>query len=467
MSRAAALGYRGELQARGAELLQTFRNSSAVVARIPAELAPELRRLSFVNYVEAESFGHAGQSSAQDTSWGVHLIGAPTVWSSTNITGQNAHITILDTGVDSVHRWNLARDGPADIGLDCLYVGTVANTCYQEYTHGSHVAGIANARNNDTGTIGVAYAASGFSSVRICAANGACSQSAMATALDWTTSNGYARQIVNVSIQSCTVNSTIAEAVARSISDGNIVVAIAGNTTYEGTSPLCVETEVGSTGVTWPGRYPDVLTVSGSLPGDAFAAPNTPPCIAGSRYGPQVELAAPFWTTNAMSVGGQWEVDEVCGTSYAAPVVVAVAALVWSYYPTWTASNVRCHLCNTAVQNLGDADHFGCGRVSAYNAIFVPFNVTPQVPGVVQTEGTKQLIGSADWPAAGWQWERRDEGGQWTNWSNQQNSSFYASPGEYTIEWRLSATRLGIVTRVDSTTRQTRVCIPFSESCLQ
>src|SRR5206468_3483614 len=70
-----------------------------------------------------------------------------------------------------------------------------------------------------------------------------------------------------------------------------------------------------STGVIYPGRYSWVMAISGALEDDAFAdAPpegggGNPPggcgegdmcgvpdwCPAGSRYGPQIELAAPFW----------------------------------------------------------------------------------------------------------------------------------------------------------------------------
>lgn len=365
MSRGEALSYRQMLEARGAVLLQTLRNSSTVFARIPPELAPQLRRLPFVNFLVPESFGMPGQAPpAQDTGWGAKLIGAPWVWYNTSMAGQWATITILDTGVDSVHRWNMSLDGPENLFLDCLYVGTIGDSCYQEgNVHGSHVAGIASARNNDVGVIGIAFNPYQFASVRVCNGAVGCPWSALIVGLDWTTSNGYARQIVNISIQGCAGSPALVEAVARSYGAGNLIVSIAGNTTFS------CGGEVGATGVTYPGRYPSVVAVSGSLPNDAFAIPNSPPCTGGSRFGPEVDLAAPFWA-NSMVENGEWDV--FCGTSMAAPVVAGVAAMLWTRNTSWSAFDVWLALCNSAVKGLGDASHFGCGRVSAYNALQPP-----------------------------------------------------------------------------------------------
>ena len=80
ISRAEALAGRAVIQARGAEITMTLRHSSMVVATIPAEVAPALRRLPAVDYVEPSFPGMVQQASTQDTSWGVKKVRAHLVW---------------------------------------------------------------------------------------------------------------------------------------------------------------------------------------------------------------------------------------------------------------------------------------------------------------------------------------------------------------------------------------------------
>jgi subtilisin family serine protease len=59
------------------------------------------------------------------------------------------------------------------------------------------------------------------------------------------------------------------------------------------------------------------------------------------------------------------------GTSMATPHVSAVAAQVWSYFPSCTAAQIRASL-NLSAQDLGPAgrdDKFGNGLVQAKDAI--------------------------------------------------------------------------------------------------
>jgi hypothetical protein len=100
MSRSAVLATRELLAQLPITFVRTFRFSSDVVADIPPSLAPELRRLPFVNYVSPDYLAFPGQSS-QDTTWGARKIGAKFAWPIT--TGNYSTITMIDTGVDSVH----------------------------------------------------------------------------------------------------------------------------------------------------------------------------------------------------------------------------------------------------------------------------------------------------------------------------------------------------------------------------
>ena len=122
IDRSTALAGRAEVAALGAQILMTFRHSSAVVATIAPNLAPVLRSLPTVDYVEA-SFPGAVQ--AQDTSWGVKRVSAHLVWPGwygLATRGEGVFVTILDGGVDESHRWSLAGDGPENLNLDCYWI---------------------------------------------------------------------------------------------------------------------------------------------------------------------------------------------------------------------------------------------------------------------------------------------------------------------------------------------------------
>jgi len=77
MPRSVALAARHAIEARGATVLRTMRTSSMVVARIPADIAPALRQLPFVNYLEPDgSFSLAeGRIALQDV--GSHHLSPP------------------------------------------------------------------------------------------------------------------------------------------------------------------------------------------------------------------------------------------------------------------------------------------------------------------------------------------------------------------------------------------------------
>ena len=198
----------------------------------------------------------------------------------------------------------------------------------------------------------------------------------MAAALDWARNSGYARHVVNISIQFCEGNATFASALAQAVSAGILVVSIAGNT-----SLICPSgSGAGTSGVSFPGKYPEVFTVSGTMEDDSFAT-GTSPCSAGSRSGPEVDLSAPFWHPS-MTASGVWA-SAWCGTSFAAPAVAAAAAVLWSANTSWTATQVADRLILTAVDlpPSGRDNQFGWGRVALYNAFSTVPSLTANIDG--------------------------------------------------------------------------------------
>ena len=96
-----------------------------------------------------------------------------------------------------------------------------------------------------------------------------------------------------------------------------------------------------------------------------------------STYGSFVKLAAPGLSILTTSNGGGYQ--SWYGTSFSAPIVAGVAALVKSLHPEYTAAQVEAVLFSTAV-DLGVAGKdtlYGYGRVSAQAAVALATSAPP------------------------------------------------------------------------------------------
>lgn len=155
-------------------------------------------------------------------------------------------------------------------------------------------------------------------------------------------------RVVNMSLVACRDTVELRRAVADAEDAGLLVVAAAGNTGQ------CRDDEV-----PFPASLPGVLTVGGvDLRVDAPA--NLGELGAGRQIadysvpGPWVDLAAPggpvstVLDTGSRSVTVTGDPEPFVGTSFAAPVVSATAALVWQRRPDLTAAQMRALLVATA-----------------------------------------------------------------------------------------------------------------------
>ncbi|OLT11442.1 type VII secretion-associated serine protease mycosin [Pseudonocardia sp. CNS-139] len=198
--------------------------------------------------------------------------------------------------------------------------------------------------------------------------------------------------VVNVSEAVCLPPDRAAAAGARlqaalryAADAGTVVVAAAGNAG----SGSCTADADGR--VALPGWYDDhVLTVGATGPDGRPAAFSVP--------GPWVDVAAPGTGLRSLAVDGGTTAEGVTGTSFAAPWVAGLAALVRERYPQLSAAEVVERIVATARPVPDPAGAAGAGVVDPLAALRGPAGpaVTELRPGPPRTRRR-----STRWPRVG------------------------------------------------------------------
>ena len=260
-------------------------------------------------------------------------------------TGTGVTVAVIDSGVDASVpqlRGRVLAGDSLDTSSDA---GAATADCLG---HGTMVAGIIGAQKAaGTGFEGIAPGAL-ILPVRIYSQNTTASSTALAAALIWAADHGA--KVVNISASADQPSDTLRAAVAYAQAHDVLIVAAAGNGFQQGDP------------VTYPASYPGVLAV-GSIGADGHVA-------ATSQSGPFVSLVAPGENVLSLGTGGPGHVLD-SGTSFAAPFVSGVAALVRSAYPGLSAAQVKNRLEQTAdhpALPLPDAA-YGWGVVDPYRAL--------------------------------------------------------------------------------------------------
>ena len=281
----------------------------------------------------------------EEMAWGIDRIDADLAWASS--TGAGVKVAILDTGIDIDHP-DLVVSGGVNV------LGPFRTEKYNDDNgHGTHVAGIVAALDNDIGVIGVApnaelYAVKAFNRKAIGF------DSDIIDGIDWAINNTtYGRMdVINMSFGGSD-NASLHQAIQAAYNAGIVMVAAAGNE--------------GDDFVHYPARYPETIAVSATTINDELAS--------FSSYASdlaQVEainlLAAPGKDINSTWNNGGYYVGS--GTSMATPHVVGTAVLLIASGVTGP-ENVMIALKSSA-EDLGPAGndiYFGYGLVDAEAAV--------------------------------------------------------------------------------------------------
>jgi subtilisin len=196
--------------------------------------------------------------------------------------------------------------------------------------HGTHIAGIAAALDNDQGIVGVAPGARVWA-VKVLDENGSGSFSDVICGLNWVVKHGGTIDVVNLSLSGAgsdgpCESSPLHQAICNVVYSGVPVVVAAGN---QGTDA--------STRV--PASFDEVITVSGMADSDGAPGHAGPETCTGqaddtflpySNYGADVDVAAPG--DCILSLGKDGKLRQESGTSSASPHVAgAVADFIQSF----------------------------------------------------------------------------------------------------------------------------------------
>jgi len=278
----------------------------------------------------------------RDIPWAQQRLLPHRVWPLTRGNGQL--VAVIDTGVDAAVP---QLSGRVLAGQDLTAgPGTAADTdCVG---HGTFIAGIiAAAQVDGIGFAGIAPAAT-ILPIRQASAGSGGTASVLASAIRAAVAAGAG--VVNISVVSVHSSPELEAAVAEALRRDVVVVAAASNDAENGNPKA------------YPAAYPGVLAV-GAIGADGNRADF-------SETGAYIGVAAPG--VDVISVGPRGPGHLVGrGTSYAAPFVAGVAALVRSYRPELTAAQVKHRLEITADHPASalPSPQLGWGVVNPYAAV--------------------------------------------------------------------------------------------------
>lgn len=282
--------------------------------------------------------------------WALTALKAETVHQSTK--GSGVTVAVLDTGVKSSHA---DLSGRVLSGTDYVSPGTSAN---DENGHGTHIAGIiAAVQNNSRGIAGMAPSAK-ILPVRVLDRNGSGTSANVAKGIIYAADRGA--KVINLSLGSNQSSTAMQSAVAYAISKNVLVVAAGGNS---GCGLLGAPKE-------YPASYSGVVGVGAVTQSISRAS--------YSSCGSWVDVVAPgdriISTMIRSSVGlGCSSSADYCtlsGTSFSAPYVAATGALAISRRG-WSQSTVASRLQSTAT-DLGPAGkdkYYGAGFINPLKLI--------------------------------------------------------------------------------------------------
>ncbi len=371
----------------GGRVLRSLEIIRAFTARLTASAALRLARDPAVRWVSLDAaVWETGCSdcisSSNLKSAYIRSIRADKVWSQSGFPqGRNVGVAVLDSGV------NPQTDLYTVYGDDRLVAAVNFNTDdnqtpYDNYGHGSHVAGVigGNGRSYNGYYIGVAPQ-SNIINVKVSNDDGSAYMSSVIAGMQWILENkdNYNIRVVNISMNSAEMesyNTSPFDAAAEVLwFNGIVVVVSAGNTGTGGFYPPANDPfviTVGATDDKGTASVSDDVVASFSAYGktdDGFKKPDlvAPGKNIISLMGNSNGVLPTEHPENIIK-GGYFKMS---GTSVSAPVVAGTVALLLEDEPNLTPDQVKYRLMATANKTWAGytSTKAGYGIVDAYAAV--------------------------------------------------------------------------------------------------
>jgi len=323
-----------------------------------ATLSPEAVRTlganPIVDYIEPDRIVELDDVQSPVPSWGLSRIdqrsGPPDNRYRHDLSGEKAHVYIIDSGIRASHR-DFDKEEPNKPIVKRIGNGYSAvpglNPNEDCIGHGTHVAGIA------AGTsYGVAKKAT-IHSVRVFGCVPTTPASVVIAGVNWVTVNRLHPAVVNMSLGGLP-SQALDSAVQRLITFGVTVVVAAGNANKN----ACDYS---------PARVPAAITAGSSS--FWYVDVRSP----FSNYGPCVDIFAPGHSINSTSNTGDNDSTIKSGTSMAAPHVTGWVAMYLDVFDKATPAAIQAALIEHSTKNV----LWDIGAGSPNRLLYVP-NVDDQ-----------------------------------------------------------------------------------------
>ncbi|MFJ9926637.1 type VII secretion-associated serine protease mycosin [Streptomyces misionensis] len=331
-------------------LLRTAAIAAATLCTATVALAPPAAADSFSDQCNFPNKLYPGRP------WALQRVLLDELWSQSK--GKNVRVAVIDTGVDTKNP-QLTHAVDASSGANLLPDKNgkgekidrgKADGTTDTVGHGTRVAGIIAARPlPGTGFVGLAPEAT-IIPIKQNDADGDGTAETLAAAIEHAIREKA--QVINISQDTANAVQP-ADGLRRAVDDALqhqiVVVASAGNDGLDGNDKR-----------TYPASYPGVLAVAASDRNNERAA--------FSQSGDFVGVAAPgVDMISTVPKGGHCSDS---GTSFSAPYVAGVAALIKAKHPDWTAREVIAQIEQTAERSVAGHDHLvGWGVVDPVRAL--------------------------------------------------------------------------------------------------
>ena len=315
-----------QVNIEGTEILHIYEDVlNGFAISVPNEGVIEvLEQSPFVDYIEKDK---TVKAFAQTLPSGVNRVdGDLSSTKSGNGGGAvNTDIAILDSGIHTSH---------SDLNIyhqKTFVSGTSSGN--DDNGHGTHVAGIAAAKDNSIGVVGVAPGAKLWA-IKVLDRNGSGALSTIIKGIDYIRQYASQIEVANLSLGCECKSSAFDTAINNAVKAGITFVVAAGNSGKDASTFS-------------PANNPNVIAVSAIGDSDGKCGGTGPSTGSGrddtlasfSNYGSVVDLAAPGTKIYSTYKGNSY--STMSGTSMASPHVAGAAALYEASHPGASHSEVR------------------------------------------------------------------------------------------------------------------------------